>query len=80
MGRSEPPWPTPAEGYLAALAPVTSYSIRTSGSVAEAGPEDTAEIVAKVADSLMAVGALPVTSALLRESPAGRAPAWHFSW
>jgi hypothetical protein len=35
-----------------------------------------AEIVAKVADGLLAVGALPVTSTLLRESPAGRAPAW----
>jgi hypothetical protein len=35
-----------------------------------------AHIVAKAADSLLTVGALPVTSTLLRESPAGRAPAW----
>ena len=76
VGTSEPPWPTPAECYLAELATVTSYSISTSGSQATAGPEDVAEIVAKVADSLLAVGALPVTSTLLRESPAGRAPAW----
>jgi hypothetical protein len=76
MGTTEPPWPSPAECYLAELATVTSYSISTSGSEATAGPEDVAEIVAKVADSLMAVGALPVTSTLLRESPAGRAPAW----
>ena len=27
VGRSDPPWPTPAECYLAALAPVTSISI-----------------------------------------------------
>ena len=76
VGTSEPPWPTPAECYLAELATVTSYSISTSGSEATAGPEEVAEIIAKVADSLLAAGALPVTSALLRESPAGRAPAW----
>jgi hypothetical protein len=76
VGTSEPPWPTPAECYLADLATVTRYSISTSGSESTAGPEDVAEIVAKVADSLMAVGALPVTSALLRESPADREPAW----
>jgi hypothetical protein len=76
VGTSEPPWPTPAECYLAELATVTSYSISTSGSEAAAGPEDVAEIAAKVADSLLAVGALPVTSTLLREFPADRAPAW----
>lgn len=70
VGRSDPPWPTPAEGYLAALTPVTSISIEASGTVAEAGPEETAKIVATVADSLIAVGALPVTSTLLRKSPA----------
>jgi hypothetical protein len=37
--------------------------------VAEAGPEETAKIVATVADSLIAVGALPVTSTPLREFP-----------
>jgi hypothetical protein len=76
VGRSVPPWPTPAECYLAALAPVTSILIETSGAVAEAGPEKTARIVATVADSLIAVGALPVTSTLLRESP-GSGPGWH---
>jgi len=76
VGTSDPPWPTPAEGYLAALAPVTSISIGARGTLAEAGPEETAGIVATVADSLIAVGALPVTSALLRESPAS-GPSWH---
>jgi hypothetical protein len=76
VGRSDPPWPTPAECYLAALAPVTTISIGTSGTIAEAGPEETAEIVATVADSLIAVGALPVTSTLLRECP-GNGPGWH---
>jgi hypothetical protein len=76
VGRSDPPWPTPAEGYLAALAPVATISIGTSGTVAEAGPEETARIVATVADSLIAVGALPVTSTLLWESR-GSGPGWH---
>ena len=75
-GRSDPPWPTPAECYLAALAPVATISIGTSGTVAEAGPEETAQIVATVADSLIAVGALPVTSTLRWESP-GSGPGWH---
>jgi hypothetical protein len=76
VGRSDPPWPTPAECYLAALALVTNISIATSDTVAEAGPEETAKIVATVADSLIAVGALPVTSTLLREFP-GSGPGWH---
>jgi hypothetical protein len=76
VGRSDPPWPTPAECYLAALAPVTRISMEAGGIVAEVGPEETAEIVATVADSLIAVGALPVTSILLRESP-GSGPGWH---
>jgi hypothetical protein len=76
VGRADPPWPTPAECYLAALAPVTTISMEASGTVAEAGPDETAEIVAAVADSLIAVGALPVTSTLLREPPAC-GPGWH---
>jgi hypothetical protein len=76
VGTSDPPWPTPAECYLAQLAPVTHYSIATSSDKAELGPEETAEIVATVADSLMAVGALPTTSTLLRDPPAGT-PSWH---
>jgi len=75
VGTGAPVWPSPAECYLAALAPVTSFSINE----AEVGPSDTAGIVAAVADSLLAVGALPVTSALLRESPGGREPGWHQS-
>lgn len=77
VGRSDPPWPTPAECYLAALAPVTSVSIGTArtGTVAEAGPEETAEIVATVADSLLAVGVLPVTSTLLHGF-SDRVPGW----
>jgi hypothetical protein len=76
VGASAAPWLTPAECYLAALASATSVSIGTSDTEAEAGPEETAEIVATVADSLIAVGALPVTSPLLREFP-GSGPGWH---
>ena len=72
VGAGAAPCPTAAEGYLAALAPVTTISINQ----AEAGPADTAEIVATVADSLLAVGALPATSTLLRQSPAS-GPGWH---
>jgi hypothetical protein len=71
VGAGTAPWPTAAECYLAALAPVTEISIDG----ADAGPEDTAEIVATVADSLMAVGALPVTSTLLCEFPTS-GPGW----
>jgi hypothetical protein len=76
VGTGDPPWPTPAECYLAALASVTNMSIEASGQVAELGPKETAQITAAVADSLMATGALPVTSTLLRGS-AGGGPGWH---
>ncbi len=76
VGTTEAAWPTPAECYLAELATVTSYSIGDSVSESTAGPEETAKIVAAVADSLMAVGALPVTSTSLREFP-GSGPGWH---
>ena len=76
VGTAETARPTPAECYLAELATVTSYSIGDSVSESTAGPEETAEIVATVADSLIAVGALPVTSTLLRQFPAS-GPGWH---
>jgi hypothetical protein len=60
-GIADPPWPTPAESYLAALAGVTSSSIN--------GVElDVAQIVAEVADALLSVGALPPGSTLLSGS------------
>ncbi|HEY6789736.1 MAG TPA: hypothetical protein VI365_20755 [Trebonia sp.] len=67
-----PRWPTPAEGYLAALATVDR--IRVGWTDLEA--DKTAEIVAIVADCLLAVGALPPGSALLRASQDGMAPTW----
>ena len=62
-GTTEPPWPTPAEAYLAELAPVYDWSIGSfeTGSVELDAPE----IVAAVAGALLAVGALPPGSALL---------------
>jgi hypothetical protein len=72
VGTTAPAWPTAAECYLAALAPMTRYSING----AELGPEDTAQIVATVADALIAVGALPATSTLLRDFPDGSTRAW----
>jgi hypothetical protein len=70
-GRGDLAWPTAAENYLAALARVTSSSL----SGAEISPQDTAGIVATVADALMAVGALPVTSGWLYTT-AGTGPGW----
>ncbi len=74
-GSADPPWPTPAECYLAALAQVTSMSISTDDRTAEL---DTAQIVAAVADALLRTGALPASSALLSGSPAanGGNPGW----
>jgi len=72
-GPADPPWPTPAECYLAELAAVTSMSIGASGGTVEL---DTAQIVAVVADALLWVGALPPDSALLAGgTSAGRGPA-----
>lgn len=62
-GAAQPPWPTPAECYLAELAPVYEWSI---GSFETGSMElDAPEIVAAVAAALLAVGALPPGSALL---------------
>jgi hypothetical protein len=67
-----PRWPTPAEGFLAALAKVGD--VKAGWTDVEA--DKTAEIVAVVADCLLAVGALPPGSALLRGRPAVQAPTW----
>jgi len=72
-GPAEPPWPTPAECYLAALASVTSMSIGADDRTVEL---NTAGIVAAVADALLWVGALPPGSVLL----SGAAPVPAASW
>jgi hypothetical protein len=72
-GPAEPPWPTPAEGYLAELASATSVSIATGEASVEL---DTAKIVAAVADALLWAGALPPDSAVLSERVAAD-PGWH---
>ena len=61
-GTADPPWPTPAECYLADLASVTSMSITSDGATVEL---DTTEIVAAVANALLWTGVLPTDSALL---------------
>jgi hypothetical protein len=68
-----PRWPTPAEGFLAALAKVGD--VKVGWTDIEAGK--TAEIVAVVADCLLAAGALPPGSALLRAPRPARGPAAH---
>lgn len=68
-GPAEPPWPTPAEAYLAELASVTSVTIATGDASVEL---DTAQIVAAVANALLWTGALPPDSAVLAGRPAAR--------
>jgi hypothetical protein len=68
-GRAEPPWPTPAECYLADLASVMSMSIGTDGATVEL---DTEQITAAVADALLWVGALPPDSAALTDQAGPR--------
>jgi hypothetical protein len=78
-GPAEPPWPTPAECYLAQLSAATSMSISTGDVTVEL---DVPKIVAVVADALLRVGALPPRSALLSGgTPAsGTAPGATGSW
>lgn len=67
-GTTSPPWPTPAECYLAQFAPpAREWSLGSSAS----GPVelDTTAIVTAVADALLAVGALPSDSAVLTGLP-----------
>ena len=70
--QAAPSWPTPAEGYLATLAKVGR--VRVGWTDVEA--DKTAEIVATVADCLLAVGALPAASGLLRPARAATAAPW----
>jgi hypothetical protein len=74
VGRTSPDWPTPAEGYLAAIARVTAASING----VKLGPNEVAELVAMVADGLLAVGALPVDSPLIREITDHEVRGWRF--
>jgi hypothetical protein len=77
-GPAEPPWPTPAECYLARFAPPTrDWSL---GSFASGTVElDTAAIVTAVADALLAVGALPPDSAVLSELPGSVRGDWRLA-
>jgi hypothetical protein len=71
-GSSAPAWATAAEGYLIALARVRNFS--PNG--VELDPTQTAQIIATVADALMATGALPVTSSWLYRAAPGTEPGW----
>jgi hypothetical protein len=72
-GEAVPPWPTPAECYLAVLGAAVSMTIATDGGTVEL---DTARITAAVADALLWVGALPPDSALLSARTAAGAEGW----
>jgi hypothetical protein len=66
-GSSEPRWPTPAEAFIEPLARIDGFNL--NGTVLT--PDETASIVAAAAECLMAVGALPSSSIVLREARAG---------
>ena len=63
VGTAEPPWPTPAEAFTEHLARINGMNLNGT----ELTPDQTAGIVATVADCLLAVGALPASSVLLSE-------------
>lgn len=67
VGAAEPPWPTPAEAFTEQLARINGMNLNGS----ELTPDQTAAIVATAVDCLLAVGALPASSALLSEPRAG---------
>jgi hypothetical protein len=71
---TQPPWPTPAECYLAELPPLTEWSKGSS----ETGTVelDAAAIRAAVTGALLAVGALPPDSALLTGPPDREPSGW----
>ena len=73
-GTTQPPWPTPAECYLAELPPLTEWS---KGSSQTGTVElDAAGIRAAVTGALLAVGALPPDSALLTSPPDCEPSGW----
>jgi hypothetical protein len=73
-GTTEPPWPSPAECYLAELPPLSEWS---KGSFETGTVElDAAGIRAAVTDALLAVGALPPDSALLTGPPDHEPSGW----
>jgi hypothetical protein len=57
VGQAAPPWPTPAESYLAWLG--------RQAPAQELGPSGGREVVAAVAEGLVSVGAMPAQSPLL---------------
>jgi hypothetical protein len=71
VGRTDPQWPTPAECYLAWLIPEQQYFWLNQNRL------EVAPIVATVADGLLAVGALPPESELLRSAPDDGQREWH---
>ena len=77
-GSAEHAWPTPAEAYLAELAPVYDWSLGSfeTGSVELEAPE----IVAAVAGALLAVGALPAGSPLLVSARYRERRPAHMDW
>jgi hypothetical protein len=62
-----------AEAFIEPLAQINGMNLNGT----ELTPRETADIVATVADCLIAVGALPASSRLLRERPQTTSREWH---
>jgi hypothetical protein len=75
-GTADPPWPTPAETYLAWLAPTPFATDADACYGVGLTMEDAHQVVAGVADALLAVGALPPQSSVLGRLPATTSPQW----
>lgn len=73
VGRADPPWPTPGETYLSWLIPERTYPSLGQ----DLDPEGAAEVIAAVAAGLLAVGALPPESELLRRVIDSGYRDWH---
>lgn len=75
-GRTKPPWTTPAECYLAWLSPeLPGIDAQASFGVG-LDAKQAGRVVLAVGDALLAVGALPPQSSLLRHPPASRQLWW----
>jgi hypothetical protein len=76
-GPADRPWPTPAETYLAGLAPAALATDPGASFGVGLNNREATLVVAAVADALLAVGALPPHTTLLRSLPArASTPPW----
>lgn len=69
VGTADPPWPTPAESYLALLG--------ASDPPPKVGRNRASDVVAAVAEALLQVGAIPSDSPLVAQALSRQKRSWH---